>query len=207
MFDRIKFNSRNESDLMMFGFKFNREPKIWTIEEVHDLWIRSCERAVKRGKESTKVYNEVINEIPKIGNYKKIYYTIDGKVYEYSFSWSSSFKSYGYSSNQVRFSENKVIARGEKIDFILSNEKAFELGERYRKAKKLECSVQRRVKSIMCEMVCDKLKEVYKDKFPPDITQVNIGDKKYYFAVDDQNRYDYLQFHYKGEVQDNTIVV
>jgi len=205
MYNRVKFN-QCESEL--FNFRFKRDPKIWSVEQVQDLWIRSKERARKRSLISSKVYDEIISEIPKNDKgCKLVYFSEDDTLYQYSFSWSTSFKSWGYSWNQVRFSDNKTISRDEKIDFILSNKKAFELGEKYRASKKLECKLQRRVLSIMCDMIEDKLKEVYKDKHPPNITKVKVGDKEYYFAVDEQNRYDYLQFHYKGEVQDNTIVV
>ena len=162
MYNRVKFN-QYESEL--FNFRFKRDPKIWSVEQVQDLWIRSKERARKRSLISSKVYDEIISEIPKNDKgCKLVYFSEDDTLYQYSFNWSTSFKSWGYSWNQVRFSDNKTISRDEKIDFILSNnKKAFELGEKYRDAKKLECKLQRRVLSIMCDMIENKLKEVYKD--------------------------------------------
>jgi len=204
MYNRVKFN-QFESEL--FGFKFNREPKIWSIEQVEDLWIRSCERAKKRSLLSRKVYDRIINEIPKNDKGQKlVYFKEKGIIYQYAFTWTQSFNSWGYSWNQVRFSDNKGKARDEKIDFILSNDKSFELGEEYRSTKKMECKLQRRVLSIMCEMVEDKLKDIYKGKYPPDITQVKIGDNKYYFEVDSEHRYDYLKFHFKGKVDDDNTI-
>jgi hypothetical protein len=31
-----------------FEFKFKRKPKKWTIEQVHELWLRSKERTNKK---------------------------------------------------------------------------------------------------------------------------------------------------------------
>ena len=202
-YNRPKVNFQEKE---LFSYRFKREPKSWTLEEIQDLWERSRIRGKKRQSMVSKVYDKIVNEIPKNENRKKvIYYTENDKVYKYEFSYTPQFKSWGYSTGRVEFSKDKSKARDEKIQFILSNDRAFELGREFRDIQKYRTRLEYRVKQIFVNLIEDKLKKVYKDKFPPDITVVKVGDQKYYFAVDNQHRYDYLQFHFKGLAVDNTI--
>ena len=202
-YNRPKVNFQEKE---LFSYKFKREPKSWTLEEVQDLWERASKRGKKRQSMISKVYDKIINEIHKDERGKKtVYYTENDKVYNYEFSYTSEFKSWGYSTRGVEFSKDKSKARDEKIEFILSNDRAFELGKEFRDIKKMGTRLEYRVKQIFVDEIENKLKKIYKDKFPPDITVVKVGDKKYYFAVDDQHRFSYLKFHFKGEVKDNTI--
>jgi hypothetical protein len=190
----------------LFEYRFKRKPRQWSLEEVQDLWERSSERGRKRQSMISKVYDKVINEIPKDKNGEKVvYYTENDKVYKWSFRYTSEFKSWGYSTSRVEFSKDKSKARDEKIEFILSNDRAFELGQEFRDIQKFRTKLEYRVKHIFTDMIEDKLKSEYKDKFPPDITVVKVGDRKYYFAVDDQQRYSYLKFHFKGLVSNKEI--
>lgn len=198
--------SLNSDRIELFEWKFKRKPKEWALEQIQDLWIRAEERNEKRREIISVVYDKVINEMPENDKKEKVvYFTSKDKVYSYNFRYCHDFRSYGYSSNLVTFSNDKTVARDEKIEFILSNDKAFELGQEFKGVQKLKTSLHLRVKRIFLEKVEEHLKKVYKDKFPPDITVVKVGSKKYYFAADEQNRYSYLQFHFKGEVKDNII--
>lgn len=202
-YNRPRINFKEED---LFLFKFKRKPKQWSLEQIQDLWERASERGRKRQKMLSKVYDKIINEIPKDGNGRKVvYYTENDIVYNYEFSYYRDTKSWGYGSNRVNFSKDKVRGRDEKIEFILSNDRAFELGQEYRDVVKLRTKFEYRVRQIFVDMVEDKLKSVYKDSFPPDITVVKVGDRKYYFEVDSQHRYSYLKFHFKGLVSDKII--
>lgn len=202
-YNRPKVNF-TESDL--FEYRFKRKPKQWSLEEIQGLWERSLKRGKERQSMINKVYDKIVNEIPKDKNGKKIiYYTENDKVYKYEFSYNHEFKSWGYSTGRVEFSKDKLKKRDEKIEFILSNDRAFELGKEFRDIQKFRTKLEYRVKQIFVNLIEDNLKKVYKDKFPPDITVVKVGDRKYYFTVDDQHRYSYLKFHFKGLVSNKEI--
>ena len=110
----------------LFKFRFKREPKKWSLDQIQDLWERSEFRAKERQKIISSVYDKIINEIPKNSNNKKVVYFTKGEVvYQYEFSFNSEFKSWGYSTSRVDFSKSKEICRNEKIEFILSNSRAF----------------------------------------------------------------------------------
>lgn len=199
-YDRIKY-IRNDYDAQDFKFRFKREPRIKTLEQVHDLWLRSCERAYERKKPYIKIFDTIIKEIPDVNGYKKVYYSEEGKLYEYSFSYTSQFDSYGYSTSLVNFNKSKEENREEKINFILSNQKAFELGEKFNESTKLICHKQNRLRSILFEMVEEKLKALYKKScFAPEITTVKIKDKEYYMELDKDSYGEYMKFNYKGTV-------
>lgn len=202
-YNRPKVNF-TESEL--FEYRFKRKPRQWSLEEIQDLWERTLKRGEERKSLINKVYDKIVNEIPKDENGRKVvYYTKDDEVYKYEFSYTQEFKSWGYSYDRVEFSKDKTKRRDEKIEFILSNDRAFELGQEFRNIQKFKTRLEYRVKQIFVNLIENELKEYYKDKLPPDISVVKVGDRKYYFAVDDQHRYNYLIFHFKGLVNNNEI--
>jgi hypothetical protein len=202
-YNRPKVNFQEKE---LFKFKFKRDPRYWSLEQIQELWIKSEKRTKERQKLISEVYDKIIKEIKKDKNGNKMVYLEKGdKLYKYEFRYTSQFKSWGYSSNQVTFDKDKAKARDEKIDLLFSNERAFELGKEWSDILKFRSKLNFIVKNIFISIIEEKLKKEYKGKLPPDITIVKVGDKKYYFTVDEQHRYDYLKFHFKGEVTDNII--
>lgn len=194
----------------IFKYKFKREPKVWTIDQIHDLWERACVRAGKRQSESSAYLREIVKEVPKGANGEHIaYFKREGdvRISRFKFSYHRDFKSYGVSTDTLEFSKDIVKGRDEKIDFLLTNQRAFEMGQKYYELQKMLTNYQYRVKQILWEMVESKLQDHYKklDKNPPDISIIEIGGSKYYVQVDDQNRYGYLKFHLRGCVSNDTI--
>lgn len=185
-------------------------PKKRTIEEVHDLWLRSSERSQKQHEYFNNVLNEVISTIDKNSNNEYVvYYINDNIYYNYTISYNNDFKSYQYSKNRLKFNNNKSIGRDEKINFLLSNEKAFELGEKLKLADVYKSTKSFLVKHKLLEMIEDKLRHHFKmtDTRPNDITVVEISGKKYYLKVDSQFRYTYLKFSFVEMDAENVIVL
>ena len=150
----------------LFEFRFKRKPNMWTIEQVHDLWTRACERGSKRQADITSCIKNIVKEIPKNDKGQHIvyfYYKNDTHVSSYTFTYHHNFKSHGYITDTVRFSKDKVVARDEKLDFILSKERAFEMGQEFYSLKKMETSLHCLVMNIMWEMVENKLRKQFKE--------------------------------------------
>jgi len=193
-----------------FILKFKRKPKVWTIESIHELWMRVSERGNKQRNRLREVTNEIVSKIPKQGDsrYSKqvVYCSIPGsdKIKTYSFSYHHDFRSYGVSEDRLSFSTDKVKGREEKIDFLLNNELAFELGEKYQEAKRYTSDLQYVVEHILWEMIYDELRKKYKDEFPPNVIVVSISDRKYYVTVEDKYGY-YLKFKWQMEVTNDVV--
>jgi hypothetical protein len=120
------------------------------------------------------------------------------------FGWS-------YSTNQVTFSKDIVLGREEKIDFILSNQKQFELGKELRRLEKMKSSFDRHVFGIIEEAMDEELRKRYKEVRNydvPKVIKVNIGGTVYYAALDRDSRssgYNWKRFEILGQEQSNII--
>jgi hypothetical protein len=193
-----------------FEQKFKRKPKNWTFEEIHDLWIRVGERSEKRRQELLRYQDLIIKEIPKNDKGERLlYFMLRDDLYSYNFRYRDDFKSYGVSTNLVRFSTDKITARSEKIDFIISNEKQFEMGKQYRYLDKMCSHKHYRVFEILWRNVEEYLQKSFKDLpyLKTDVFIISISNKKYYVKVDEQHRFSYKKFHFGGEVTDGEIVI
>ena len=47
----------------LFKYRFKRSPKFWSIEELHDLYLRTKERAANRSTISRNIVNRIIEEV------------------------------------------------------------------------------------------------------------------------------------------------
>lgn len=218
LFEFLGYESIDDFIKSDFGKKrIKRKPTEKTLEQIHDTWKRTEERANKRYKELSSFIDIIVKEVPKNDrgyhiiyfqhkeNYNGVEKTI---LYNYKFSYDSSYKSYSYSNNRVELpAGNTVEGRNARLEFLLSNAKAFELGEKFRKLKKLEPRKQFFFRKKFVDIVNDKLREKYKDSKFDEVVDVNIVEvsgKKYYFVIDEQHKYGWKSFHYKGEVKENT---
>lgn len=188
--------------------KFKREPKNWTIESVHDLYIKALDRHTVRQNLVISCIDRIVNEVQEFEKDKrKIYFTKEGKIYQRELSRMTEYDSWGIrSADLVKFSTNsKIVDRNEKLEFLLSNEKAFELGELYESLQGNTKFIHFRVKEILSEMVQESLREKFKDIESPNILTVKIGDKKYYVECDDQYRRSriYKKFKLLNEVTED----
>jgi hypothetical protein len=109
-----------------------------------------------------------------------------------------------FSSNEIQTIDKTINNRNEKLEFLLSNKKAFELGELYESLQGNTKYYHLRVREILSEMIQDKLNSVYKNKVSPNIITVSIGDKKYYVECEDQYRHSkiYKKFKLLNEVEE-----
>ena len=145
----------------LFRLKFKRDPKAWSIDEVHDLYLGALDRHNKRLKLWIDCVDRIVKETNEFEKDKrKIFFTRDGKIYQRELSRYQEYDSWGVGSPElVKFSSNSTLVdRNEKLEFLLSNEKAFELGELYESLKGNTRHLHLRVKQILSEMVQDKLR-------------------------------------------------
>lgn len=192
-----KLNFQQEE---LFKFRFKREPKKWTIEDVHELWLRTLTRADEVRSVITSIRKKITKEIKPNERGQYIVYCDSGfygRTEKIEFSWHNDWRSYGISRDLLEFSKDIKLARQEKIDFLIQNERAFELGSEYNEACKYQSNINYKVGHILNEMVQDKLRKYFKDidSNPPKVLTIKIGDYEYYVKSDEQHRYgNYLVF-------------
>ena len=99
-------------------------------------------------------------------------------------------------------------ARNEKIEFILSNQKAFEMGEKYYHLDKMLGDLHLRVFNILWNMIDKKLMDHFTKSNirPQKAFVISISDKKYMISCDDWY-YGYGKFKFCGEYDDSIIKI
>jgi hypothetical protein len=188
-----------------FEFKFKRVPKQWSFKKIYELYLCAKERSDKRRKEHSNFINKIIKEVqPNEHGQHRVYFSREhDKTYMYCIRKDNDF-GWCYSTEQVKFSKDIVIGRDEKLEFILSNQKQFELGEELRRLDLMKSNFDRHIFSIIEQLVneslCKKYKNV-KNYEVPKVLKVNIGGTIYYAALDKESRnsgYDWKKFEILG---------
>lgn len=187
-----------------FKIKFGREPKNWTIEMIHSLYLRALERHNSRQKLVIDCIDRIVNEVKEFEKDKRtIYFNRGGKVYYRELSRYSQYDSWGIRSADVlKFKNSKLEDRNSKIEFLLSNEKAFELGELYESLQGNTKFIHLRVREILSECIQDVLRKKFEGIVAPQISTISIGEKSYYVECSDHSRINkiYKEFKLLNEV-------
>ena len=212
-----RYNRFNWQKADSFEWKFKRQPKLRTISEVHDLYLRAMDRSSKKYKEVSDCIDEIVREIPPTpsnnGRYSDKYITYfysDDILYQYSMSYEASYGTYGTSSDRVKFDEGSVTEiRDKKIHFILNNQKALELGEKYHRLSAANKYLHYNVREAFEVMIVESLEKKFKDTKAVDLPKaipVLVGGKKYMFTVDPQSWGTYKKFIFLGESYEDIVL-
>lgn len=190
----------------MFKYKFGRDPRNWTIDQLHNLYIRSNERTNKRRKEYSNYIDSIIKEIPKNDNgYHIVYFSNKGRDFQYEISYNTSYKSWA-----IRTESLELKSREDRLFFLLhsSNIKTFEMGQKLFDLGKLRSNLHYIVKEVMWELVEKELKDRFKGKSIRDeIFIIDISGKKYFVEIDENSYGNYYKFNMKNEFVDEIILV
>jgi hypothetical protein len=200
-----------------FEWKFKRKPKLRTISEVHDLYLRAMERSAKKSKEVMNCISEIVRDITPTAAYNNryndsyiTYFYSDDVLYQYSMRYEESYDSYGTSYDRVKFDEgSKVEIRDKKIHFILNNQKALELGEKYHRLSAANKYLHYTVRDAFEVMIVKSLEKKFKDTKAinlPKAIPVVVGGKKYIFTIDPQSWVTYKKFIFLGESHEDVVL-
>ncbi len=138
----------------LFKSKFGREPKVWTISEIHDLWMRSKSRSSKKRKEFMDYLHWVVeNAKPNDGRKWKIFYS------------DTSF--YLIEKNDVRYSKDQPTLsygighiksdRNSKIDSIITSSDTIEIGKKLKSLENKTSHLDWKVKSHLDRIIGTKM--------------------------------------------------
>jgi hypothetical protein len=193
----------------IFERKFNRKPKSWTVEQLHDLYLRAKERAEKRWNISKEIMEEIQKEVFCHDNRTKVYFyqTVRDETYlrSYEFNWSGLYNKH----TSYSIGDPKLNNREERLDFLISNTKAFELGQKFRDSKVLEdmaWTSSWKIRDIFWQVLERKLRNIYEDKVVKDTILVEISGYKYFIHVEN-GYYGYPSFSLKNEFDGEIIKV
>ena len=207
-------NDKNFYESYFFRERFNREPKVWSLEKLHSLYLLAKQRAEKRRKDFSDHVERIIEVVkPEKDNHReniKIYFEENDKTYVFNITKSDEWD-WGYSTDSLKWSSNNVEARNEKINFLLDNKRNFELGQEMRRLEKfrsrLEHRVFRHITNKVNDALCEKFKEV-KNYSIARILKVNIAGYIYLVQLNEESRnssYSYKKFEII-EVENNEII-
>lgn len=181
---------------------FGRDPKQWTIESLHDLWVRAKKRSDRRNKDIWKYVKRIAETIPATDGQHIVYFRQYGGVRAYIIQWDNSYKT--HTLRTVNISEFKT--RDERINFYISTDLNFEMGEELYRLNKLESKLHWVVFNVFWEKLEERLKEIYKDKRPNESFPIQISDKKY--IINSKEKYgSYKQFEFKCELNDDVLII
>ena len=186
-----------------FRSRYNRDPKNWTLESLYELYLKAFERNEIRQKYRSSITDRVINEIEEFESGKrKIYYrTDDGDIIQYTLEYRKEFKGWAIGHDYLKFdNKNKEQNRNEKLEFILSKEKEFELGKLYYESDRLSY-MHYQIWEIISLEVCEKLRERFKDVVTvPNIFTVKVGPAEFYVTCTQNHSVYYKDFKLMNKV-------
>jgi len=201
-------NDKHFYESYFFRERFNREPKLWTLEKLHSLYLLAKERSDKRRKAFSEHVDHIIKEV-KLDQIK-VYFEEEDVTYVYRITKSFEFD-WSYSGETLKWSSNDIEARDEKISFLLDNKRNFELGEEMRRLERFRSRFEHRVFRHISEKVdkilCEKFKDV-KNYHLPKVLKVNIVGYIYLVQLTEDARnsgYNYKKFEII-EIENNEII-
>lgn len=195
----------------VFKYKFGRNPRNWTIEQLHDLWLRASERSNKRRKAYLDYIDIIVKEIP-INEKGEIvvYYKHKGRknLSQYKLTYHRDWKSWGVSRDSV-----PLKTREERLSFLLNSAtKTYEMGQKLFELDSLYTSTNSnyKVKEVMWRQIEDSLRERFKNepfKYYKKVFVLNISNKKYFVEVDHTRAPNYYKFNLQNEFTDEIISI
>lgn len=201
-------NDKQFYESYFFRERFNREPKLWTLEKLHSLYLLAKERSDKRRKAFSEHVDHIIKEVEL--DQIKVYFEEEDVTYVYRITKSFEFD-WSYSGETLKWSSNGIEARDEKISFLLDNKRNFELGEEMRRLERFrsrfEHRVFRHISDKVDKILCEKFKDV-KNYHLPKVLKVNIAGYIYLVQLTSESRnsgYNYKKFEII-EIENNEII-
>ncbi len=177
-----------------------KKTKQRTISQIHSIWIRANQRSVTR----RKLFSDFIENIPNLikpdkeGVYK-LYYEQNNHIYVINLDHKGLYG--GWSFHTTRLDQQKD--RDTILEWWISEDSMMKLGQKFNE---LDNDRGFRIEGI-CREALDKeinnyLRELFKNKVPPESLIVNINDIDYIIIVND--RLNYPKFKLSNQV-DTTI--
>jgi hypothetical protein len=191
-------------DNAYFEYKFGRNPKVWNIGMVHDLWVKSKQRSEIRLKQLQDCIYEIVQTVEPLNkNHRnepeyRVFFNHKKNVMCYKISKQDI--GYCYSVDTLKFE-----SRDEKLTFILSNQNSFDLGEKMKYLESLLTYQDRKLMNLLNEMIQKILRDKFKKKDVSGALIIQISGKSYFVKIDNSN-FHYRSFELLNEVTPETTI-
>ncbi len=200
----MRVNYKNSA----YKFRFGKNPKDWSIEKLHQLYLDAVSRSNKKRKIVTSILDRIEKELPDADVYlnkktRVLYKEKESIIYRRVLSYQEQYQCWGVGSwEELKFTGNTSEIREKKLNLLLSSQNHFELGALYDKYDRDNLCLYRIPWEALCEKVEEKLRKKFKSQVAPEFLTITIGEKNYIVNCDNQHRYNifYKNFSLKSEV-------
>ena len=178
----------------IFRYRFKREPKDWSIEDLHSLWLKAKERNRARQKVYWNLIREAGETLPGDGT-KHVYY------YQPDKSGNEVLRRFNISNERnwggwyIGHDSAKLDNRDDKLSFwIAADETNFDYGRRIFEAQKFTSGrLEGVVYSVLIDEINRSLNKKFKDskEYPPKSFTIMLGGKEYIIITDREIGYGY----------------
>ena len=208
-FQRYMGNGKNAYEY--YEHKYHRKIKIWTIDQLHDLYLKAKERSDKKWKLSSDCLEEISKQVEKDKSGGWVFFakSKDGTILRYNMRWDNLYKSYTISNNTVDSYNLNRMDKTDKRDgilaFLTATDIQKELGQKYYNYSRDRSYLDHIVFKILWEEVSIKLSNHFNslDILPPKNFDIKICGYKYYVSYD----MSYRKFNCLGSKQIDTIEI
>ena len=200
--------SANYKHREIFKYKFKREPKQWSIEKLHELWLKTEERYEKRWRDVTNYLNYITSVLKpdEKGEYQLFFMQNDRYRY-YRIKWNHQYRGYSFGIDDIKYE-----TRDDKLFFLTKIDEDMEpvlkMGEHFGKLYKLTNSrLSGAVHKVLWDEIYDRLRNHYSSslELPPKAFTVKISDKEYIIKCDNQS--SYMRFEMLSQIKNNPILI
>lgn len=197
---RVNFNDGFPYTRDRYIQKYGRAPKQWTIDSLHELWLKSKERYDQRNRDIWQYVEEITKVIPK--NHRDehlVYYTQKEQIRAYVIRYESTFRGPSIGHQDMKFE-----TREDRLEFLLTTELNFEMGQELKRRRDLETRLHWLVFEVLWEKVEESLRQKFKNQRPENAFVMEIGGKKYIIKTED--RYG-SYYKFKLECEYNEVLI
>lgn len=182
-----------------------------TISELHSIYKRLRERSyILREKRKALVEEgaKILTVTQKWNkDYITLYFTKGDKIYKWNLTWEEGYETWSRTSDVLKFEGSEESIRDEKINFLLNNELAFELGEKYQKLQ--DNGFDNFVGQILVKEIYHQLSTKFqfvKLSKVPNVVPVKVNDETLTFRLLEKSNAHYKAFEYIGVLSEEIIL-
>ena len=175
----------NFENRSMFKYRFKRDPKIWKISEVHDLWIKAKLRSSKRQNSFSEYLNWIVlNTKSNDSNFGRKNWKIFYSSERYFLIHVDKVYGLSYSMDRIELKD-----RNSKIDSIINVEETIEMGKKLKLLHNMISNLDYKVKIHLDRLICNKVsssRDVFRSN--DESKFIRISGKTYLYKLERNSR-------------------
>jgi hypothetical protein len=143
----------------LFKSRFGREPRVWTVSEIHDLWMRSKSRSIKKRKEFTDYLHWIVENVkPNDGKMWKLFYSDTSFYLIEKINPRDRVYEHYEDQSPISFGIGHIKSdRNSKIDSIIKYSSTIEIGKKLKSLENKTSHLDWKVKSHLDRIIGTKI--------------------------------------------------